>query len=251
MHAGGKVLKEGDVEVYAAPVQNVFNAHLPRPCPGQRVQDIFETTLRLGVKQPSGLGIIVGPSAPFQPWTTLLKELGIRCGYWVPFMVRDLTELIPRSPAVDGIRISRLEDFSLFQKHPHPYIGNPTTPHRQAEISYTGMLAQQGRAEQFMAWKGDIPVGAATVFFHRGTAAVYNVGVLPAYRNRGIGENLMRRSLHAARKKGMACATLSAASKAIPVYERVGFISAGHYGSYYIGRARLEQMVRDLDSQKA
>ncbi len=247
IQAGGNVLKEGGVEVYASPTQNVFNAHLPRPCPAYRTREVFHTTLRLGEQQPSGLGILVGPSARQEEWAALLKEQGIRCGYWVPFMHRDLAIPIAKSPVINRIHITTLSEISVFWEHPHPYIGKPTTPQRQAEITYGGELVKKGRAQQLVAFEGEKPVGFALIFLHRRAAAVYNVGVLEAYRKRGIGRNLMLASLREARRMGADCAVLSAASKAVPVYERVGFTSAGHYGSYYIGRTRLERIVHELD----
>jgi len=37
-------------------------------------------------------------------------------------------------------------------------------------------------------------------------------------------------------------AVLSAASKAVPLYGRVGFTGAGRYGSYYVGKDRLRRL---------
>lgn len=244
IQAGGNVLRDGNVEVYASPTQTVFNSHLPRACPANQIRNQFETTLRLGVQQPSGLGILVGPSVQQEAWAEVLKENGLRCGYWVPFMHRDLDRPIPAAKKVEGIRIRSQRDFSIFEKHPHPYIGKASTDQRKAEIAFGEKRVKKGNAVQILAFAEDVPVGAATVFLHRGAAAIFNVGVLSEYRQRGIGGQLMLASLETARENGADCAVLSAASKAVPVYERVGFTSAGHYGSYYIGRARLEKWVQ-------
>ncbi len=250
LHAGGRSLKEDGVEVYAAPTQNVFNAHLPRACAQKHLKHRFAQTLRLGAQQPSGLGILVGPSASQEGWADLFAAQKIRCGYWVPFMYRDLSQPIPPNPKIPGIHMTKLTDFCVFQEQPHPYIGKISTPHRIAELSYAEKLCGMGKAIQFIAWHDKLPVGGATVFLHRGAAAVFNVGVLEAFRHRKIGGTLMLESLRAAREAAADCAVLSAASKAVPVYERVGFRDVGHYGSYYVGKARLQRLVESLDSEQ-
>ena len=245
-YAGGQVIKEGPVEVVAGPTQNVFYTHFPRPCAINDVQERFETTLRVASRMPTGLGLIVGPSLHQPSWARHLKRHHIRCGFWVPFLHRDLSRPIPRTHPPGKIHITPLENFSVFLEHPHPYIGKLTTAQRKAEVEYAEDLVHKDKAVQLIAWEGDVPVGGATVFFHRTSSAPFNVGVLESHRQRGIGNALMLEALRVAQTREADCMVLSAATKAIPVYERVGFTSAGHYGSYYIGRDRLTRIVQRL-----
>jgi predicted GNAT family N-acyltransferase len=53
------------------------------------------------------------------------------------------------------------------------------------------------------------------------------VAVLPAYRGRGVGTELMRALIAAADRAGMAVVTLSAQTHAMAFYRRLGFVPYG------------------------
>jgi predicted GNAT family N-acyltransferase len=76
----------------------------------------------------------------------------------------------------------------------------------------------------------------------RAEAHIAWVGILPAYRGRGIGTVLMRELLAAADRAGMTVVTLSAQTHALAFYRRLGFVP---YGNRFLVRGVEHQpMVR-------
>ncbi|MFK3780062.1 GNAT family N-acetyltransferase [Agrobacterium sp. NPDC089420] len=62
---------------------------------------------------------------------------------------------------------------------------------------------------------------------HRGALGI---GILPPHRDRGLGERLMRRTLDAARDRGLHRVELSVHAdntRAIALYEKIGFVHEG------------------------
>jgi len=243
--AGGPVLRDKRIEVYACPFWSVFNAYLPpRWSPSATPRNV-RAALRLGQQTGRGMMWIVGPSANADAVRAELLGHGLKCGYWVPFMHRDLAVPIPRGPKPSGIRLDWIDDLRVFDDHPHPYLGPMTTKVRRAHRDYHQKLIDADKARLIVAWHGDKPVGTTLIFAYRGSAGLYDVGVVEPFRGRGIGEALLLESLRGARRLGLDCAVLSAASKAVPLYARVGFTDAGSYGSYYVGKDRLKRLGFD------
>ena len=242
-HVGGVVLRDDDVEVYAAPFQTVFSAYLPPRWPTKQCAGKLRSALRLGQQTGRGLDVIVGPSANAIELRERLLGYGIKCAYWVPFMHCDLSKPIGKPARIRHLSIELIDDLGLFDKWEHPYIGPMTTDKRRAERDYHQTLCTAGRARQLVAWVDGQLVGVALVSDYRSSAGVYDVAVLKPHRGRGIGTAVMIAALRQAREMGAACAVLSATTRAVPLYGRVGFEDAGHYGSYFIGRDRLRGLL--------
>ena len=96
-----------------------------------------------------------------------------------------------------------------------------------------------------LAWHGDRPVGTGRVHVWRGDAHIAWVAVLPEYRARGIGWEIMLALLDAARRLGARRVTLSAQTHAIGFYRRLGFATAGSI--FVMGNIDHITMVRDLE----
>ncbi len=97
-----------------------------------------------------------------------------------------------------------------------------------------------------LAWYGDAPVGTGRVHVWRGDAHIAWVAVLPDYRARGVGWEIMVALLDAARELGARRVTLSAQTHAIGFYRRLGFETVGSI--FVMGNIDHITMVRDLDS---
>ncbi|MBB2700365.1 GNAT family N-acetyltransferase [Rhizobium phaseoli] len=106
------------------------------------------------------------------------------------------------------------------------------TPLPQTREFVMGMIAKGN--PQFVALIGDEVVGWCDIsrhFFpshaHRGNLGM---GILPAYRGRGLGRKLMETTLSAAQQTGFARVELDVYednSRAIALYEKMGFVREG------------------------
>jgi hypothetical protein len=66
-------------------------------------------------------------------------------------------------------------------------------------------------------------VGRSTMFYSSGVAGLYNVLVLPEFRNQGIGTALTKVPLINALEMGFQISTLQASPMGEPIYRRIGF----------------------------
>ena len=79
----------------------------------------------------------------------------------------------------------------------------------------------------FVAWEGDVAVGSAAGYLHKGAVGVLGVGVVPHARRRGIGAAL---TLAAARAfPGADLAWLHPSDKALHMYEQLGFKAVSNW----------------------
>jgi ribosomal protein S18 acetylase RimI-like enzyme len=74
---------------------------------------------------------------------------------------------------------------------------------------------------------GDIGVGTVQGIADRiGAGGIQNLGIVPAYRGKGLGAALLLQALHGFRQSGLARATLEVTAQnetAIQMYRRLGF----------------------------
>jgi GNAT superfamily N-acetyltransferase len=103
-------------------------------------------------------------------------------------------------------------------------------PEKNADFVAEGRLAKEhpDRTCQAIAWVGGAPIGTACAFLTRGSngiAGIYDVGVLPEYRNHGIGKALTHAVCVWARERGYQTAGLNATPMGEPVYRGLGFQS--------------------------
>lgn len=114
----------------------------------------------------------------------------------------------------------------------------------------TGALGRlrPGRAVTLAAFEGDRVVGRIVLYASpprcRGVAepvgGIYEAGVVPAARRRGIGGALTAVAVERALELGCPVVTLNATPMGIPVYRRVGFQSLGWGRTWWMGSERLQ-----------
>lgn len=150
-----------------------------------------------------------------------LMARGFRHGFEPHWMWLDLGKLN------DGFSLRR--EIRL-EFDPDPAQWDPET---QAEYIAVGKLARclPDRVKHIVARDGERAIGAACVFLTRGAngiAGIYDVGVLPDYRNRGIGKALTHAACAWARDRGYRIAGLNATPMGEPVYRALGFATLRH-----------------------
>lgn len=157
--------------------------------------------------------------------TEALATRGFRCRKHFPGMHCDLIREQPKPRVPAGVEIEPVQDYSIFRRTPHPWLGAITTPIRKFELARAAHLAgrKPRRVWEFAAFHSGVPVGVATVCLGRRIAGVFDVGVLAEYRRRGIGTALVGHVVGFARERGMSGATLIATGMGEGVYRRAGF----------------------------
>lgn len=76
------------------------------------------------------------------------------------------------------------------------------------------------------------PAAAALTFVHEGTAGVYWVGTIEAYRRRGLATALVREITNAGFNMGARISTLQATVMGEPVYKKLGYETVFYYRIY-------------------
>ncbi|QEE15071.1 GNAT family N-acetyltransferase [Promethearchaeum syntrophicum] len=86
------------------------------------------------------------------------------------------------------------------------------------------------------------PVGISMVFYGGGVAGIYNVGVHPDYRNRGIGTAITLAPTIQAKKKGYEISILMSSEIGFKVYSQIGFQECCKFNQYiYIPQPNEEK----------
>lgn len=100
-------------------------------------------------------------------------------------------------------------------------------------------------AVQLLALLDGRPVGVGRLHVSRGEGQIAWVAILPPYRGKGIGWEIMDALLAAAGERGATRVTLSAQTHAIGFYRLLGFRTVGKV--WMMGGIEHITMVRDLD----
>ena len=87
------------------------------------------------------------------------------------------------------------------------------------------------RGQRFIAFLDGVIVGQCCLFFTTGAngiAGMYNVGVVPSMRRKGVGKAVVLAACRYARERGYQYVMLNANDMGRPVYEQAGFRVIGH-----------------------
>jgi GNAT superfamily N-acetyltransferase len=247
--AGGWVLKKGEVEVAACPFLDFVNGLSSPAWPEGRAAENLLVALRLF--QPFGQGMLVqlGPSSPAAVLRELLLGYGFKCTYHVPYMHLDLKTFDHDLLAPRGIQVEVVDDFTVFDRCAHPWIGSATTDSRRSRLKALKSMCSGSNpvAWQYVAKRGDSVVGAALVYRYRKNVGFYDVIVVQSERKKGIGAHLMSVACRVAADRGFAAAGLGASGRRVGLYTKVEFIECGHYGEYFLSRSKIVSL--DLGKQ--
>jgi ribosomal protein S18 acetylase RimI-like enzyme len=87
--------------------------------------------------------------------------------------------------------------------------------------------------EECAGWVGYLdgqPVATAATVVHGGVIGVYNIATLPEFRERGLGEAIMRHAIQAAKEKsGLDRTILQATRQGLHLYESMGYRSVTRF----------------------
>jgi ribosomal protein S18 acetylase RimI-like enzyme len=157
-----------------------------------------------------------------------------------PGMVLDLRELNENIPFPSQLKIKRAIDQESLEDWRDIFCEayGSQTSHGQAWIEATLAAGQENAPWQlYVGYLEGDPVSTSMIFNGAGVTGVYAVGILPAFRNMGIGSAMTLKPLSNARQQGYHYAVLFSSRLGSPVYKRLGFReAAGKIGVYVMER---------------
>ncbi|MFT3677395.1 MAG: GNAT family N-acetyltransferase [Chitinophagaceae bacterium] len=174
---------------------------------------------------PNGVGCwSLAPAQPVDIGIRLLAR-GFQPGWQPCWMILDLQQLPDayRTPA--GLHIHADNSATLSGIKDMPYGDD------NGYMSQPLLHSYPEKAQRFTATLDNKIVGQTCLFLTTGplgNAGIYNVGVLPAYRNQGIGKALVEAACRYAKEKGYVYASLNANEMGRPVYQQLGFRIIGY-----------------------
>jgi GNAT superfamily N-acetyltransferase len=142
---------------------------------------------------------------------TLLRALGFQDGWQPHWMALDPRDL-DGEPAIEVER-GRGE-------------GSPRLPYWSPRRALLVQAFPDDVAQLVVRDDGEV-LGEATVNLAGGAAGIFDMGVVPEARRRGLGLALAVAACRVARERGAGIVTLKATAEGEPVYRRAGFRSVG------------------------
>ncbi len=148
-----------------------------------------------------------------------LAARGFEWGWKPHWMALDLRRITADIPIPTGLTITIHEDDPDWDVTDLPYYSRPSAPPLPS--------SEPCRRWRFGAWLDGKIVGQSALHLttgRYGVAGIYQVGVVPESRNRGIGRAVSLAACQFAQTLGCSWATLNAATH---IYEKLGFVSLG------------------------
>lgn len=151
----------------------------------------------------------------------------------------------PRAiPGVDIVEAIPADLDTLLAAREVPYL---TTPWLPRLLSLATRVEIPRNVWMLLAWAGKkrraTVAGAGFLHLHDGgsgpSAALFNLGVDPAWRNRGIGSALTLAIARIAQRHGASELLLNATGEGEPMYRSLGFTTTGHGQTWFMPAATL------------
>ncbi len=241
--AGGKVASFNGAHTTYNPMglgsANIAFPHLQRDEVGQTLDELIDWC------GAQGRWSIIGCWTGGRPTRALGAALLAR-GFdwaWEPhWMALRLEDLPPQSEMPHGLEIVVDPPASLWDANPHPYYGQSSPELSRAKAQLLTMAHSTAgstrhsvrRVRHTVALKKGKPVGAAVTYRVGNVIGLFDVGVLPSERNRGIGTIVTSFALHTAHKDGASRSILNATPLGEFVYRKLGFQSLGRGQTYWL-----------------
>ena len=105
-------------------------------------------------------------------------------------------------------------------------------PHELALRMFSPAFVADPDVQLFIGWLEGRPVGTSLAIRSADTSGVYNVGVLPGARRRGVGTALTWASVGAGRGWGCEPIVLQSSEMAFPMYAAMGFRTVVSYAVF-------------------
>jgi ribosomal protein S18 acetylase RimI-like enzyme len=220
--AGGKAVRERGVTWTVAPdAAAILFPALSGAAADRVIDGAVRAARRSGAREVSCWSAL--PTRPADLGERLAVR-GFGLGWQAHWMARELDRL-PPAPRPGGVVVDVVDPAEPWVAESLPYDDPGAAERRRA------LAARRPRHVWHVAARRDgTPVGHATLSAGTGTlgvAGIYDVGVRPDERRRGIGRALTAAVCALARERGYVYATLNATYEGELLYRALGFRSVG------------------------
>lgn len=168
---------------------------------------------------------------------------GFEWGWQPHWMALDLHAMRADFPLPDGLHIA-VDEPADWDVDDLPYYhrneSHSKTAPNETAAPRKPLREDKRRKWHFGAWLNGKIVGHSALLLttgRQGVAGIYNVGVVPAARNQGVGRAITLAACQYAHALGCHYATLNSAADSL--YERLGFVSLGHGQSWWMHEKTL------------
>jgi GNAT superfamily N-acetyltransferase len=162
---------------------------------------------------------------PRQRWAAQLEAHGFRRDTSLAGMALDLDQLPAKAPVPPGFRLQTVQSAAEMPQWGHIFARSFGRSPEFGE-KYGNFLGSLGTVLPIHYFVGVLegkPVAVSALFLGSGIAGIYDVGVLPEARKRGLGAAMIQQPLLEARSISYHIAALQAAEDEIAYYKRLGF----------------------------
>ncbi|RYZ52635.1 MAG: GNAT family N-acetyltransferase [Sphingobacteriales bacterium] len=171
---------------------------------------------------------------PFPGLEAALLARGFQPGWKPCWMVLDMETKVVTVQLIPGLVISTDNQRHIQMEKELPYADG-------GSLSDKLLSHYPSRAQRFLAFLDGKLVGQCCLFFSAGTDAIagmYNVGVIPSMRRKGIGMAIVLTACLFAKEHGHRYVTLNANEMGRPVYENAGFRFLGFGLTWWLSGER-------------
>lgn len=183
---------------------------------------------------PNGAGCwALDPPHPAHLGVNLLAR-GFQPGFRPHWMGLDLEQIQTHFSFPKGLNIVANNDISL--------TGVRNLPYARVVVPLADQAEFPGQWVRFIASLRGAVLGQSVVFLSSGqlgVAGIYHVGVVPRFRNKGIGKAVTLAACRYAREKGYRYAVLNSTDAGKRSYGQLGFSAVGNGWTWWLAMDRL------------
>lgn len=168
-----------------------------------------------------------------------LVARGFEWGWRPHWMALDLQRLGENPPIQRDLSIALVPHEAVWDVQDLPYYD-----HETARRLHSLAQVRPRQVWHFAAWMGERPVGQSVLHLttgRLGVAGIFNVGVVPDSRGRGVAKAVTSTALRFARELGCRYALLNATEMGEPLYRSLGFETLGYGQTWWLHRDVLER----------
>ena len=165
----------------------VCGAHFSTEKAQSRIQEVVNEYRNL----ERSMTWLVTPDSTPTDLSRLLNQQQLRCARRYPMMFAR-NDQAPAEQTVPNVRIEVMQNLSIFDNQPHPFFVIFMPDHQPGMLKCQQFVTDTFPHQVFNigAFIEETCVGFCSLFLSGGMSGIYEVGVLPNYRGRGIGTSL-------------------------------------------------------------